>query len=429
LSKNQTQDLSKVNISSASKVTLEVVTLITFDQTRSQDADSLSPFSFSENNHISYSSFQETLLYLLSEKHKRQNDKAKQKENVHWYIYRESYENKVAEIYSKIGIVEKTVKSQVYIMIKASLPKVLDSNLYKKIQRAGSASSQKTRSARPVAIFKKTRLYSSVVGQQDSSSATINNYNNNGNKRIREVSPPVKQAFSFTASEQGAVVEPLLNLVEKAIYKFLIESEGFVPLDVVKSFCAKQHPPISTDFEDADLLCMINFIIENIKLFLKQRKPLFHGKYKSNPVELLSNFKKNVRNKMAHGIVVDEKGRWSDHELQHVSLLACEVVICLGGDYKEINKADKEHSHPPQKRKLDDTNLGKITEFVLYILEETEEIEKGDKRKILRLALNEDEYLIKLWRAIKTEKKQVQICKFIQSANLMFDVNLKSKTQ
>ncbi|CAI2179420.1 18782_t:CDS:1, partial [Funneliformis geosporum] len=61
--------LSKVNISSASKVTLEVVTLITFDQTRSQDADSLSPFSFSENNHISYSSFQETLLYLLSEKY------------------------------------------------------------------------------------------------------------------------------------------------------------------------------------------------------------------------------------------------------------------------------------------------------------------------------------------------------------------------
>ena len=76
----------------------------------------------------------------------------------------------------------------------------------------------------------------------------------------------------------------------------------------------------------ADLLCMINFIIENIKLFLKQKKPLFYGRYKANPTELLSNFKKNVRNKMAHGIVVDEKGRWSDHELQHVSVLACEVV-------------------------------------------------------------------------------------------------------
>ncbi|KAF0403876.1 hypothetical protein F8M41_009163 [Gigaspora margarita] len=120
----------------------------------------------------------------------------------------------------------------------------------------------------------------------------------------------IKQAFSFTASEQGAVVEPLLNLVEKAIYKFFVDSESFIPLDVVKSFCAKQHPPI---------------------------KPLFHGRYKANLVELLSNFKKNVRNKMAHGIVVDEKGRWSDHELQHISLLACEVVICLGGDCKEAS--------------------------------------------------------------------------------------------
>ncbi|KAF0403875.1 hypothetical protein F8M41_009162 [Gigaspora margarita] len=34
---------------------------------------------------------------------------------------------------------------------------------------------------------------------------------------------------------------------------------------------------------------------------------------------------------------------------------------------------------------------------------------------------------MKLWRAIKIEEKQAQIRKFIQSANLMFDVNLKSE--
>ena len=87
-----------------------------------------------------------------------------------------------------------------------------------------------------------------------------------------------------------------------------------------------------------------------------------------------------------------------------------------------INKADKDHSHSPQKRKLDDTSFGKITEFNLDILEETEEIEEGDKRKILRFALDEDEYLIKLWRAIKIEEKQVQIRKFIRSVNLMFNI-------
>ncbi len=84
-----------------------------------------------------------------------------------------------------------------------------------------------------------------------------------------------------------------------------------------------------------------------------------------------------------------------------------------------VNKADIDHSHSSRKRKLDDTNFGKITDFVLDILNETEEIEEGNKRKILRLALDEDEYLIKVWRAIKTDVKQVQVCKFI---HLMFDV-------
>ncbi|CAI2182170.1 3276_t:CDS:2 [Funneliformis geosporum] len=83
--------------------------------------------------------------------------------------------------------------------------------------------------------------------------------------------------------------------------------------------------------------------------------------------------------------------------------------------------SDKDCSHLPQKRKLDDTSFGKITEFILDILKEIEEIEKGDKRKILGLVLDEDEYLIKLWRAIKIEEKQVQIRKFIRSVNLMFN--------
>ncbi|CAG8698024.1 22258_t:CDS:2, partial [Racocetra persica] len=205
-------------------------------------------------------------------------------------------------------------------------------------------------------IFNWFEASSQKTRQQDSSSATINNYNNNSNKCTCEVSPPVKQVFSFTASEQEAVIEPLLNLVKKTIYKFLVDSERFIPLDVVKSFCAKQHPPISTDFGDVDLLCMINFIIDNIKLFLKQKEPLFYGRYKANPVELLSNFKKNM---------------------------SCEVVICLGGNCKEASS---------NKENIDN----EITEFILDILKETKELEKEDKQKILRLALNEDEYLIKL---------------------------------
>ncbi|CAG8792113.1 21991_t:CDS:2, partial [Dentiscutata erythropus] len=63
---------------------------------------------------------------------------AKQKELIYWYIYRESYQNKVAEIRSKTGVAEKTAKSQVYAIIKAFLPKVSKMNLRKKTQRAGS---------------------------------------------------------------------------------------------------------------------------------------------------------------------------------------------------------------------------------------------------------------------------------------------------
>ncbi|CAB5203836.1 unnamed protein product [Rhizophagus irregularis] len=63
---------------------------------------------------------------------------AKRRELVCWYNYSESYQNKVAEICSKTGVAEKTAKSQVYAMIKASLPNVSDSNLYKKTERAGS---------------------------------------------------------------------------------------------------------------------------------------------------------------------------------------------------------------------------------------------------------------------------------------------------
>ncbi|RIA91571.1 hypothetical protein C1645_821886 [Glomus cerebriforme] len=228
----------------------------------------------------------------------------------------------------------------------------------------------------------------------------INNYNNNNDtKYTRETSPPpVKQEFSFTSSEQGGIIEPLLNIVEKAFYKFLVDNERYIPSML-------WNPSVLNN----DLL----------------------------------NFKKNVRNKVAHGIVVDEKGRWSDHDLQHVSILACDVVLCLGGDRKEvssnkenidneivqrwINKADKDHSHSPQKRKLDDTSFGKIIEFILDILEKTEEIEEGDKRKILRLALDEDEYLIKLWRAIKIEEKQVQIQIEIEKRKLRYYKYINSR--
>ncbi|RIA80408.1 hypothetical protein C1645_882183 [Glomus cerebriforme] len=81
---------------------------------------------------------------------------------------------------------------------------------------------------------------------------------------------------------------------------------SFLPkLWIVEAFTARQCPQVNTDFENADTLCMINFIIEILDIFAK--KSAFH-----------------------------ENGRWSNIALQNVSLLPCKIVACLGGNYKDI---------------------------------------------------------------------------------------------
>ncbi|CAB4496328.1 unnamed protein product [Rhizophagus irregularis] len=308
-------------------------------------------------------------------------------------------------------------------------------------QKSSSTSSTSSRQSKRTIVFNKSRLQSSTVYGP---SETINH---NNITTTRASSPPINQAFSFNENEQGAIVEPFINSAEETAYEFLVKNESIIPSEIVEKFVAKQRPPISKDFRNADLLCMLNFIIENIKIFSK--KSLFHGKYKANPTELLMNFKKNVRHKVAHGIVINGKGRWCDHSLQDVSILACEVIVCLGGNYEEalsnkenidkeivrrwVNKdlqkrkldevlSDKENLNAPQKRRLGNPNFGKMTEFVLNTLEELEETEKGSKKKILELTMNENEYITKFWESVRTEERKEQVRRFIQFTNLMFEV-------
>jgi hypothetical protein len=90
-----------------------------------------------------------------------------------------------------------------------------------------------------------------------------------------------------------------------------------------------------------------------------------------------------------------------------------------------INSAVKICPILPQKRKRDDVNdanIGKITEFVMDILEEVDESKKGEKQDILKLALKGNEQILQFWEVIKMKEKDSQIRKFIQFANLMFDI-------
>jgi len=167
------------------------------------------------------------------------------------------------------------------------------------------------------ATFKKTRA--SVSGTT----------NDKQDRSARSSSPPpVEQIFSFSSEQQGAIVEYFYTSVEKELYKFLVENENIIPAKTVEAFAARQNPPISSDFRNADVLAMLNFIIEQINVFLKQ--PIFHGQYKTNPGKIFKDFKENVRHKMAHGICIDQKGRWSDLALQNVAHLSCEIIACLG---------------------------------------------------------------------------------------------------
>ncbi|CAG8802186.1 25950_t:CDS:1, partial [Dentiscutata erythropus] len=132
--------------------------------------------------------------------------------------------------------------------------------------------------SKPAAIFKKSWVYLSVIGlnpinfninnssikngneadnapNQIRIETPINTENNNSNIRSTcNPSPlPVKRVYSFSEQEQGAVVETFLTITEKAIYNFLVRNENKIPKTIVEKFAAKQTPPISNDFWDADL--------------------------------------------------------------------------------------------------------------------------------------------------------------------------------
>nr|CAG8525354.1 11241_t:CDS:2 [Entrophospora candida] len=133
----------------------------------------------------------------------------------------------------------------------------------------------------------------------------------------------------FGSKGQGAFIEPIFNLVEKALNEFLIENEHMIPSAVAKIFASKHH--INPDFDNADTQCMLNFIIENIKIFDKSVFPW---------------------NRVAHGTLIDQKGQWSDHKLQYIAILACNVVTC--DNYKELHAIKEKLDNKIIQKWMDD---------------------------------------------------------------------------
>ena len=148
----------------------------------------------------------------------------------------------------------------------------------------------------------------------------------------------IPHKFSFSVSKQGSYVEPILEHVEKALFRFVVKNRDYIPSDTVKEFALKCNPPRNIDFSDADILCLLNFITKHISLFMipHSDQTLFYGEYKLKPLDVLQSFKIEARNHHAHGIT-ESKGKWNDEKLQRLSTLALELVDCLGKFYNRYH--------------------------------------------------------------------------------------------
>ncbi|CAH1767618.1 7569_t:CDS:2, partial [Entrophospora sp. SA101] len=122
-----------------------------------------------------------------------------------------------------------------------------------------------------VSMDLKLQLVTGFIGHKQES---VNN--NDGDVEII-VSPVISWAIAENNELQAdrAFIEPIFNLVEKALNKFLIENEHIIPSTVTKTFASKHH--INPDFDNAD-------------------------------TQSFKNYKNNVRNRVTHGTLIDQKG-------------------------------------------------------------------------------------------------------------------------
>jgi hypothetical protein len=129
------------------------------------------------------------------------------------------------------------------------------------------------------------------------------------------------QQFSLLPSEQGSYTESIIEHVETSLHQFIFKQKKYIPCKTGRKFVSRYNPPKNEDFSDADLLCLLNFTIQNIILFtLGQDQTLFRGPDKADPSFLLESFKVEVN----HHNVTNLKGKWSDKKLQRLSILALE---------------------------------------------------------------------------------------------------------
>jgi hypothetical protein len=88
---------------------------------------------------------------------------------------------------------------------------------------------------------------------------------------------------------------------------YLNLSQNIISLFLQKRFVKRCIPSQKSDFLDTNLLCLLNFMIQNINLFKNQHnQSLFNGEYKLNPTAALLKLFKEKKNYNTHRITQSE---------------------------------------------------------------------------------------------------------------------------
>ncbi|CAG8535361.1 31866_t:CDS:2 [Gigaspora margarita] len=226
------------------------------------------------------------------------------------------------------------------------------------------------------------------------------------------LSSQIPQRFSFPPSEQDAYVEPVLEHVEKLLFRFIVKHEQYIPYKTVENFISKCSLPKQTD---ANLLCILNFMIQNISV---------HTGSISNIV-LWTIF-----------IPPSEQDAYVEPVLEHVEKSLFRFIVKheqyipykLWRTLFQNRKHEEEEECNVKRKYLSNIEYGEFTDFALYLVNK---LEKNEEQigQIARMAVAKNDILIDIWGSLITQKDEnAKIKKFVALINFQFDM-VASKNQ
>ncbi|CAG8722472.1 2233_t:CDS:2, partial [Racocetra fulgida] len=165
----------------------------------------------------------------------------------------------------------------------------------------------------------------------------------------RSSSPPIPQRFSFSASEQGSYVEPILQHVERALFNFITRYEKYIPSKTVKDFVMKSTEVINTSI----------------------------GSGGQDEYEQLVEIKRKLDFEIMERLISTANGTHEDNE----------------ADYQIKKRKLRDLELEEDKRQLEE-----LTDFALDIIGKLESSDKEQLNRIVQMTISKNELLLNIWK-------------------------------